>query len=152
MANTKPFSKELYAENNSIAIVVSHNYLISTGHYRSEQHPLDQPETFKNSDFSLIRTKDGGEVRVEVERKKSWKKSGEWEGFRTLDVPTRKRESKSDLFVMTNRNCDTIAVMKMKDVLESPTYEKDTIYTEKEEFFAVDLGKVKFISMRWEKV
>lgn len=152
MASTKPFSSELEKENNSLSIVVAFNYLISTGHYTYDKNPLDQPQVFKDSDFTIIRSKDAKPVKIEVERKKSWKKSGRWEGFKTLDVPARKRESKSDIFVMTNYNSDTIAVMKMKDVLDSPTYKKDTIYTEDEEFFAVPLDKVKFVCMSWEKV
>lgn len=152
MTNTKPFSKDLYEENHSLSVVVAFNYLISTGHYTFDKNPLDQPEVFKDSDFTLLRVKDGKPVKVEVERKKSWKKSGQWEGFRTLDVPARKKESNSDIFVMTNYNTDTIAVMKMKDVLDSNTYSKDTIYTKNEEFFAVNLEKVKFVKMNWSAV
>lgn len=152
MDNTKPYSKELDDENNSLSIVVAFNYLMSTGHYKYDVNPLDQPQAFKDHDFIILKSKDSKPVKIEVERKKSWKKSGMWQGFKTLDVPARKRESKSDIFVMTNYNSDTIAVMKMKDVLNSPIYEKDTIYTKKEQFFAVPLDRVKFVSMKWEPV
>ena len=152
MNNTKPYSKQLDSENNFLSVVLAFNFLISTGHYYYESNPLEQPQAFKDFDFTMLRSKDGKQVRIEVERKKSWKKSGEWEGFKTLDVPARKKDSKSDIFVMTNLNCDTLAVMKMKDVLQSPIYEKDTIYTKKELFFAVPLDKIKFVTMNWKTI
>lgn len=152
MSNTKQYSKELDKENNTLAIVIAFNYLMSTGHYTYDSNPLDQIQAFKDHDFILLRKKDSKPISIEVERKKSWKKSGQWEGFKTLDVPARKRESKSDIFIMVNYNSDTIAVMKTKDVIESPTYTKDTIYTESEEFFAVDLSLVKFVTMNWQTV
>lgn len=152
MESEKPFSPELYVENNNIAIVMSLNYLISTGHYYFKKNPLEQEETFKKYDYVLFLKKNDKQVKIEVERKKTWIKSGLWQGYRTLDVPERKKDSEADLLIMLNNTVDTIAIMKMKDVLNSKVYKKNTIYTIEESFYAVDLQKIKFYHFKWEKI
>jgi hypothetical protein len=152
MASEKKFDKGLYDQNNSLSIIIALNYLISTGHYYYDLNPLEQPETFKESDFVLFLKKNKKAVKIEVERKKTWKKSGQWQGYETLDVPVRKKDSKADLFIMTNDCMDTLAIIKMKDVKGSSVYKKDTIYTKGEEFFAVELDKVKFVKLQWVSI
>ena len=152
MENIKKFDKDLYNENNSLAIILALNYLLSTGFYYYKENPLEQPETFKKFDFKLFLKKSNKMVTIEVERKKTWEKDYKWEGYKTLDIPYRKSESKADIFIMTNNNMNTLAVMKMKDVLESDVYKKDTIYTKNEQFFAVELEKVKFIKNQWVQI
>lgn len=147
MNSRKPFCKKLHEESNTLSIATATEYLIWTGHYTYDStHPLEQPEAYKDSDFTLIRTSTLTPVKIEVEHKKSWKKSGRWEGFPTLDVPARKRESKAKIFVMLNERADTLAIIKMRKVLDSPIYSKNTIYTSNEEFFAVDLANIKFVT------
>ena len=75
MSNNKPFDINLYNENNSLAIIIAANYLLSTGYYYFETNPLEQPEVFKDSDFTILLKSDNRKIKVEVERKKSWKKS-----------------------------------------------------------------------------
>jgi hypothetical protein len=151
----KPFSQQDYKQNNP-AIVVASGYLMSTGYYRYNDHPIEQSEKYKDYDFCLILKAGNRMISVEVERKRGWVKSGEWQGWPTMDVPARKKSSKADLFVMSNAPMDTLAICLMKDVLESPTYEKNTqcstVKTENELFFAVNLEKVKFVKMKWEKI
>jgi len=92
---------------------------------------------------------------VEVERKKVWSKVCQWQGWSTIDVPARKNESEADLFIMVNKECNTIAVTTMKNVLQSKITSKKTIYTENEEFFNVDLNKFKFYCKNegsWKKI
>lgn len=149
MNSIKPFCTKLHQESNALSISTATDYLIWTGHYTYDStHPLDQPEVFKDSDFTLVKKSTMTPIKIEVEHKKSWKKSGCWEGFPTLDVPARKRESKAKIFVMLNEKADTLALIKMKDVLESPTYTKNTIYTKNEEFFAVNLEMIKFVTKK----
>jgi len=64
-------------------------------------------------------------------------------------MPSILVDSKADLFIMTNDCMDTLALIKMKDVKGSSIYKKDTIYTENEEFYAVELDKVKFVKLQW---
>lgn len=149
MESIKSFDQELCDENNHLAIIMSMNYLISTGHYYYKEHPLEQIESFKNQDFKLYLKKSDKEVRVEVERKKTWIERDKWQGYKTLDIPHRKSESKSDLFIMTNNDCNILAIIKTKDVLKSEVYKKDTKYTKQEEFYAVKLNNIKFIKLQW---
>ena len=79
----------------------------------------------------------------------------QWQGWSTIDVPARKNESEADLFIMVNKECNTIAVTTMKNVLQSKITSKKTIYTENEEFFNVDLNKFKFYCKSegsWKKI
>lgn len=146
MESKKPFCKKLHQESNSLSIITATDYLLWTGLYTYDSvHPLEQPEAFKDSDFTLLKKSTMVPVKIEVEHKKSWKKSGCWEGYPTLDVPARKKESKADIFVMLNQHADTLALIRMRDVLSSATYRKNTIYTQDEEFFAVELRSVKFV-------
>lgn len=146
MNSKKPFCNKLHQASNSLSISTAADYLIRTGQYAYDSiMPLDQPEAYKESDFTLIQISTSKQVRIEVEHKRTWIKSGEWQGYPSLDVPARKKESKADIFIMLNNQADTLAIIKMKDVLESPIYIKNTIYTINEEFFAVDLSKVTFV-------
>lgn len=152
MGSEKPFSQELYKENNDVAIIMSLSYLISTGHYYFKKNPIEQEEVFKQYDYVLFLKKNDRQVKIEVERKKTWVKSGMWQGYETLDVPERKKDSEADLLIMINNTLDTIAIMKMKDVLNSKVYKKNTIYTTEEKFYAVDLQKIKFYHFKWEVI
>lgn len=148
----KEFNQLLYDNNNSIAIITALNYLLSRNVFYYDVHPLEQKEKFKHSDFYLIKIEDNRKVYFEVERKEVWTKDYEWQGYETLDIPIRKKYSKADVFIMLNNNANTLAVMYMRDVLSSKTYSKRTKYTEKEDFFAVSLEKVKFFKTKWEMI
>jgi hypothetical protein len=140
----KKFSKELFDENDNISKTIAVDFLESTGHYVLITPLNEQKEKYKEHDFEILLKSNNKLIKVEVEKKNVWYKSGTWQGFSTIDVAYRKNESKSDLFVMFNKNCDTLAITTMKNVLSSKTSYKKTIYTNNELFFNVDLDKFKF--------
>lgn len=147
--SNKPFDKKLYDANNLLCITIVSNFFISMG-YTYEINPILQPEKFKDCDFELF--KSGEKIKFEVERKTPWIKDFEWQGYSTLDVPVRKRDSKADVFVMMNNNANTLAIIKMADVLASRVITKDTTYTQDEEFFAVNLDRVIFVAMKFQTI
>jgi hypothetical protein len=155
MSEYKKFSQELCNENDQVAKEVAVDFLEWTGHYKLEV-PLDeQEEQFKKQDFEVVLISKDRKVSIEVERKKVWTKECVWQGWPTIDVPSRKSESASDLFIMVNKECNTIAVTTMKNVLTSKVSAKKTIYTDSEDFFNVELGKFNFYCKSegsWKKI
>jgi hypothetical protein len=155
MSEYKKFSQELCNENDQVAKEVAVDFLEWTGHYKLEV-PLDeQEEQFKKQDFEVVLISKDRKVSIEVERKKVWTKECAWQGWPTIDVPSRKSESASDLFIMVNKECNTIAVTTMKNVLTSKVSAKKTIYTDSEDFFNVELGKFNFYCKSegsWKKI
>ena len=153
MSEYKKFSKKLYDENDQIAKEVALDYLISTGYYKLETKLGEQKEQYKKQDFEIVLISKNKKVSVEVERKKVWTKSCEWQGWSTIDVPVRKNETKAKLYVMINNPGDTIAITRMKKVLNSKISSKRTIYTDNEDFFNVALSEFKFYCKKngiWE--
>lgn len=142
---TKKFSQELYDENDNSAKVIAVDYLVSTGLYKLNEELNEQPEQFKKLDFEILLIDKDKVVSVEVERKKVWTKDYKWQGFPTIDIPYRKKDGKADLFIMVNKNLNTIAITKMKTVINSPVSSKKTIYTNKELFFNVPISEFKIM-------
>lgn len=144
MSEYKKFSQELCDENDQVAKEVALDFLKWTGYYRLDTSLEEQEELYKKQDFEVTLISSDRKVKVEVERKKVWLKVGQWQGWSTIDVPSRKNESEADLFIMVNKECNTIAVTTMKNVLKSKISPKKTIYTESEDFFNVELSNFKF--------
>jgi len=140
----KKFSRSLYEENDEIAKKVACEYLLSTNTFRLITDIKSQKEQFKLYDFEILYIKENKIVRVEAERKMVWGKRGMWQGYRTIDVPYRKKDSISDIFIMVNKHLDTIAIADMKKVLSSPITCKNTIHTQNEEFFNCPLNIFQF--------
>ena len=142
---TKKFSQDLYDENDTSAKIIAVDYLVSTGLYKLNEELNEQPEQFKKLDFEILLIDKNKMISVEVERKKVWTKDYMWQGFPTIDIPYRKKDSKADLFIMVNNNLNTIAITKMKKVINSAVSAKKTIYTNKELFFNVPLSEFKIM-------
>lgn len=154
MSEYKKFSKELYDENDRIAKNVAVEFLESTGFYKLETPLSEQKEEFKKQDFEIVLVPDNQKISVEVERKKVWSKTCEWQGWPTIDVPVRKNKSKARLYIMINDLCNTIAITMMKNVLKSRISPKKTIYTKNEDFFNVEKKEFKFYCKKnhgWER-
>lgn len=145
----KPFSKEDYKESDKNSKIISSKFLLWDGRFVLDV-PLDQQsEQYKKNDFVVKLISSGKIVQVETERKiKGWTKSGKWEGWKTLDVPYRKKDSEADIFIMHNESFNTLAVVMMKKVLNSNVSRKDAkcsnVNTKQEKFFNVDLKHVRF--------
>lgn len=154
----KPFSRDLYKENNKKAIETACSFLLSVPKRTKLELrvPLEkQREAFKDRDFFLFRVRDGKRIDIEAEIKKVWKVSGKWQGWPTIDVPGRKKDSKAQIFIMINNNDNTLAVANMKDVVSSPVSNKVTAYTDDEPFFNVSLNKFAFYywtNEKWKRI
>ena len=142
ITNKKRFRQEDLQENESKAIVTSLILLKELG-YKLEKPLEEQPEAYKDWDF--IVSYKGEDVPVEVERKRVW--WGSTFPYRTVDVPYRKKHTKSKLFIMFNKECDTAAITKTSNILSSEVITKNTTYTSNERFFSVPLDKWKFYDM-----
>ena len=154
MSEYKKFSQELCDENDAVAKETAVNFLEWKKYYKLETPLSEQAELYKKQDFEIKLLSTDMKIRVEVERKKVWVKSGAWQGWTTIDVPVRKKDSEAHLFIMVNKSCDTIAITHMEKVLGSKISSKKTIYTSKEEFFNVDLKCFRFykkVDSGWEK-
>lgn len=132
---TKPFSRDLYNENDKLAKDAAKDF------FRQLNGEVIPSEGEKFSDYDFQVKLSGKVHSVEVERKKVWRKSGSWEGWGSVDIPFRKSKSKADFFVMFNSQVDTLLVIRMSEVKNSPVKEKDTIYTKKEKFYSVPVEK-----------
>ena len=139
----KPFDRNLYNQNDLAAKTTAAGFLCSQGF--TLLTPLqDQKEQYKAWDFQIQRDADQQLITVEAELKKVWTRSGSWQGFQTIDVPYRKKDSKANLFIMINQLQDTIAVTTMDLLKGSPVTKKKTIYTDNEPFFNVPLAYFRF--------
>jgi hypothetical protein len=143
MSELKPFSKDLYDENEFKSKEIAKEFLESTGFYSMINSLEEQEEKYKEHDFEIFLINPFTKIAVEVERKKVWTKSGKWQGWNSIDVPYRKKDSKSNLFIMINKNFDTLAITNMKNILNADVYQKKTIYTNEESFFKVDINNFK---------
>jgi hypothetical protein len=143
MSELKPFSKDLYDENEFKSKEIAKEFLESTRFYSMIGSLEEQKEKYKEHDFEIFLINPFTKIAVEVERKKVWTKSGKWQGWNSIDVPYRKKDSKSNLFIMINKNFDTLAITNMKNILNADVYQKKTIYTNEESFFKVDINKFK---------
>ena len=135
----KPFDKKLYSDYDSPAKAAAAQFLRQKGF--TPLVPLN--EQFRSHDLEA-EGQDYSNFKVEVEVKAVWTKTGCWQGYSTIDIPFRKTKSESDIFLMFNKNLDTMAATTFHKIRRSPVTRKDTIYTENEEFFNVDLDQFKF--------
>lgn len=154
MGEYKKFSKELYNENNKIAIQTSSEFISQIFKYQILQQ---EQEAYSSHDFIVVDPHTKKNILIETEIKKVWEKSGQWQGWDTLDIPYRKNKSQAQLFIMINKNHNTLACMLMNDVKTSKIKQKRTIYTDSgtEQFFSVSLSKVLFFYKKnnaWERI
>jgi len=147
--NHKPFSQEDYDKNDLKAKILASRFLLSKGYYRLDIPIKEQHEKFKRLDFEIFHLLLNRTILVEAERKiDCWDVSGAWQGWPTLDVPFRKNKSEADVYVMSNKHWDTIAVTKMKEIHGIKPKNKDcrcsNINTKNEPFFRCPLNIFKF--------
>jgi len=144
----KPYSKKDYEESDYRAKVVTARFMMRDGKFSLKESIKNQKEAYKSHDVIMVRNRDGFKIKIETEQKRCWWKSEEWQGYPTIDVPYRKKDSKADTFIQINLYWDTLAVAPMKDVLNAPTSRKNAkcsnVSTVGEMFFNVDLDKFRF--------
>jgi len=103
----------------------------------------DQKEAYKKWDFVMLYK--NRLIPIEVERKKVW--SGLPFPYSTIDIPYRKKDSWSKVFVMVDLKCETAAITRTSNILSSELITKNTTYTSNEKFFSVPLDKWRFYEM-----
>jgi len=134
ISSYKPFSKKLHSESDTLAKIIAVDFMSSKKGYVLQTPLSEQKEAYKKYDFIITKP-----TKVEVEQKKVWTVSKAWQGWSSIDIPKRKNQSEAEIFIMVNQPGDTLALIDMDTILCSRTYLKDTIYTKKEEFYAVPI-------------
>lgn len=134
MART-PFSRELYNKHNSLGIKVALEMLNQYGY-----------ETIENGDVErycardCLVSKDGVDVSIEVERKAVWHRKDNWEGYSSVRVPYRKRNSGAELYIMINEPSTCLLITKMNEIKKSPTIKYTTqLHNIPEDFFSAPI-------------
>jgi len=145
----KPFSKIDYKKNDYKAKEIASRFLLWDGRFVLETPLNKQLEQYEKYDFCVKHIDSQKIIKIETEHKiEGWTKSGKWEGWRTLDIPYRKKNSEADIFIMHNKLWDTLAVIMMYKVKKSLVYKKNTkcsnAKTNNESFLAVSLNDVRF--------
>jgi hypothetical protein len=144
---SKRFSQDLYNQSDHKSKQLVYRFLRDQ-FPKYELIPIEsQEEAYKSHDLRVIDTTTNTDVLIEVEQKVVWAKRGQWEGWDTVDIPYRKNKSKARFFFMVNKWFDTLLVIRMKTILESPVIKKSTIYTTDEEFFSVPIRKFKLVHL-----
>ena len=137
----KEFSREDYNDNDGQSKLEAKEFLESRGF----EVKMDEEDAY-TYDLQVIRTE--GWEKVEVERKVIWKKQNWPVHFMTVDVPYRKKNNESDIYILFNHSYTAMCIADMTDIKESPHSVKDTSYTNNEEFFNVPLRKFTFYKKR----
>ena len=130
----KPFSQELYDQNNDFGIKTAMSLLTSQGYQF-----VNANESYKSHDFIVKR--DNKEYKVEVEVSRIWKTIPF--PFRYMTVPFRKRDSQADFFIQTNVLGNSLHFCPMSIVKGANVITKDTKYTTNEKFFNISLPSLQ---------
>jgi len=143
----KEFSEKDYNDNDGQSKIEAKEFLESRGF----KVKMDEEDAY-TYDLQVIRTEDW--EKVEVERKVIWKKQNWPIHFMTVDVPYRKKNNESDIYILFNHSYTAMCLANMNDIKESPHSVKDTSYTNNEEFFNVPLRKFTFYKKKagkWQR-
>lgn len=142
----KKFEKELHDRFDRSTKEIAVNFLESTGQFKLLTSLDKQPECYKDSDFYITFLPTNRSLRVEVERKVGWIREKVWQFTPAgIHVASRKKDSRSELFVMVNRSGKTLMFTYMNTVKSSPLVKKNTMNritgtrTVAEEFFEIPL-------------
>lgn len=147
--NSKKFDTADYKLSDATSKQLGATFLLEKDANFNFKNPLDeQKELFKKGDFLIhYRSKP---ILVETEQKRVWTSSDGSFPYETIDVPTRKWESKANLYIMFNLNFDVLALTEMRNVLDAEVITKSTRrangerLTEGETFFHVPVEKFEF--------
>ncbi len=131
----RPFSRELYNKHNALGIRVALEMLTQHGYKTIEDGDV---EHYSVRDCMVC--KNNLPVAIEVERKTIWRRRDDWEGYPTVRVPYRKKNSKSDLYIMINDASTCMIVCDMNELKKSPIVKYTTVaYNIEEDFYAVPI-------------
>ena len=139
MSVRKPFSKELFAENDGRARTIAKEFYAKKG--------IELEDNPKRYGPDLVRT--DGKGFIEVEIKRVWKTDDFL--YESVQFPQRKQKYvlNNDLpveFFMLNAKCNKCLTVEGQDIINSPLKEVWNRYSRGggEQFFQVPLDKVTF--------
>ena len=99
------------------------------------------PETEQYGAYDLtMQSAFGDFTHIEVEVTKKW--TGRKFPYTHMSVPTRKQNSKADVFMKVNASGSSILVCSMERVKGSPIIQKDTTLSTGERFYNVDVATI----------
>jgi hypothetical protein len=158
--SNKPFSQADHAISDPISRKTAAEFLPQIDPRFHLETPLEeQKEEYKKWDFTIFL--DSTPITVETEQKRVWTASDGTFPYNTIDVPTRKWESKADLYIMFNLGFDALAMTEMKTVLNAEFITKSTrrasgeFITQGETFFHVPVEQFRFYTRPtgvWQRV
>ena len=128
------FCRQLYNKHDPIAKQITKTFWEQFGY-----EVIDDGEHYGDYDYK-IRHKDGIIEFVEVEQKTGWKTYTF--PFQTMDVAGRKSKSKADWFIQVNNTGNSLNICPMSIIHSSKQSRKDTIYSQQELFYNVELTKI----------
>jgi len=145
MSNWK-FNKREYDKHDQKSKKTAVEFLEGWG-YKLETPLSEQGEMLTSGDFIMIGPLDGKFI-IEVEHKTPWVAFGEWQSqFPSIDIPYRKKTTfanmiknygDNSMYIMFNRDYDTLLVLDIADIVDSKTYRKNTYGSKMEEFYMVN--------------
>ena len=99
------------------------------------------PETEQYGAYDLTMQSPHGEfTHIEVEVTKKW--VGRKFPYTHMSVPTRKQNSKADMFVKVNMSGNSVLICPMDRVKKAPIIRKDTTLSRNESFYNVDVATI----------
>ena len=114
---------------------------VAARHYYEQIGFTFVPETEQYGAYDLTMQSPHGEfTHIEVEVTKKW--VGRKFPYTHMSVPTRKQNSKADVFVKVNMSGSSILVCSMERVKASPIIQKDTSLSIGERFYNVDTSTI----------
>lgn len=141
----RTFTRALFNRHDTPAKEVVKSLLIQQGYA-----VVNEDEAYGSHDF--IVSKDGVELKVEVEQKMAWKYATF--PFSTHNVSHRKAKSNADLFFQISANEKYVAMCPMSVVKSSPVKRINTcLGTTNEPFFDVPCSAMRyftFVNGIWE--
>ena len=149
VSSSKKFTTADYKLSDARSKQLGADFLLGKDANFHFKTPLnEQTELYKKGDFLIhYRSKP---ILVETEQKRVWTSSDGSFPYDTLDVPTRKWQSKADLYIMFNLDFNVLALTEMKNVLGAEVITKSTRrsngeqLTQGETFFHVPVEKFEF--------
>jgi hypothetical protein len=147
--STKKFSHNDYTISDPLSKQHAVEFFTQTdSNFNLDTPLLEQQEMFKQGDFTIMYGNKS--ILVETEQKRVWTALDGSFPYNTIDVPTRKWQSKANLYVMFNLSFDVLALTEMKNILNAEIITKAThrsngeYITQGETFFRVPTDMFRF--------
>ena len=137
---SKPFSPELYADNDN-----AKELIIKWLNTDDENHAYVNPDQYGID--VICDTADARRYFYEVEVKHNW--NGAKFPFSTVHFPKRKMKfaNKDSIFAMLNHQRTHVLLISGQQFLDASIVRKDTVYTRNEEFIEITVDDCKIVEL-----